>query len=229
MPENTPGKAQELWQELRSVLAGRQSLLDSLLPPVVFLILNALAGFTWAIGGALSVALLIALWRLFKGQALWYALGGVGGVLLAVLLARWLGGSEGYFLPGLLSGGGTVLLCLVSVIVKRPLVAWTSYLTRRWPLGWYWHPQVRPAYSEVTLAWAVFFGLRTYLQYLLYQQGAGQTLGWVQLLTGWPAILVLLVLSYLYGLWRLKNLNGPSVEEFQAGEPPPWDGQQRGF
>jgi hypothetical protein len=109
------------------------------------------------------------------------------------------------------------------------MVAWTSYLTRRWPLGWYWHPQVRPAYSEVTLAWAFFFGVRTFLQYLLFEQGAGQTLGWVQLLTGWPAILILLLLSYLYGLWRLKNLNGPSVEEFQAGEPPPWDGQQRGF
>lgn len=229
MSASKNSRIQELWQELRTVLAGRQGLLDALLPPLAFLIANATLGFNWALWISLALAVLIALWRLLRKQSLWYALGGVAGVGLAVLLARWLGGSEGYFLPGLISGLGTVILCLVSVAAKRPLVAWTSHLTRRWPLDWYWHPKVRPAYSEVTLAWAVFFSLRTYLQYLLFEQGAGQTLGWVQLLTGWPAILILLVFSYLYGLWRLDNLNGPSVKEFQRGDPPPWEGQQRGF
>jgi hypothetical protein len=40
---------------------------------------------------------------------------------------------------------------------------------------------------------------------------------------------VLLIVSYLYGTWRLRNLGGPSVEEFQAGEEPPWESQRRGF
>jgi hypothetical protein len=81
----------------------------------------------------------------------------------------------------------------------------------------------------VTIAWGFFFGLRTLLQLDLFQRQAAETLGLVQLLTGWPALILLLIASYLYGLWRLQNLAGPSVEEFKAGTEPPWAGQKRGF
>ena len=136
--------------------------------------------------------------RVYKRQPLIYAFGGLGGILVAVIITRLLGRAEGFFLPGLLTGSLTFLLCLVSLLFKRPLVAWTSYLTRRWPLEWYWHAHVRPAYSEVTLAWTLFFGLRLLLQLGLFWQGAAQALGWVQLLTGWPALVLLLVASYLF-------------------------------
>jgi len=220
---------QELIAEFRTVFAGRGTLIDSILPPVVYLVLNPLLGFNAALWGSLGAAVVFGFYRLVKGQALTYALAGVGLVLLSVLVARISGRSEGFFLPELVTGALTVVLCLFSVVVKRPLVAWTSYLTRRWPLDWYWHPRVRPAYSEVTLAWGMFFGLRLAIQIQLFQRGAGQALGWTQLLTGWPATLILLVASYLYGLWRLENKGGPSVEEFKAGSPPPWEGQKRGF
>jgi hypothetical protein len=222
-------KFEEILAELRMVLAGRGTIIDSLIPPIVFLIFNALLGLSAALWASLGTALLIGIWRAVKRQPLVYAFGGVGGVLGAVLIALFLGRSEGFFLPGLVTGSLTVVLCLVSVLVKRPLVAWTSYLTRRWPLDWYWHDRVRPAYSEVTLAWTLFFGLRLLLQFQLFRQEAAQALGWVQLLTGWPALILLLIASYLYGVWRLGNLKGPSVEEFEAGAEPPWSGQERGF
>jgi hypothetical protein len=123
----------------------------------------------------------------------------------------------------------TVLLCLLSVLAGRPMVAWTSYITRRWPLDWYWHPKVRPAYSEVTWLWVVFFGLRLLLQFNLFQEQATGLLAVVNVVTGWPATIVLLIVSYLYGTWRLRNLGGPGVEEFKAGAEPPWTGQRRGF
>jgi hypothetical protein len=88
---------------------------------------------------------------------------------------------------------------------------------------------VRPAYSEVTIIWALFFTLRTLIQFELFQQQAAGALGIVQLLTGWPALIILLIASYLYGMWRLQNLGGPSVEEFKSGLEPPWQGQKRGF
>jgi hypothetical protein len=219
----------ELVAELRQVVFKNRKWLDSLLPPLVFILLNAIWGLRIALIGALSMALLIGTYRLLRHQPWSYAIGGVGAVVFAGLIARLIGGAEGYFLPGILSGALTTLLCLISVIIKRPLVAWTSYITRRWPLDWYWLRQVRPAYSEVTLAWALFFALRTFIQYGLFQRQAAGTLGVVQLLTGWPALIILLIASYLYGMWRLNNLGGPSVEEFKAGNPPPWQGQQRGF
>ena len=129
----------------------------------------------------------------------------------------------------MISGALTFVVCLVSGLVGRPIVAYTSYLARRWPLEWYWHPKVRPAYSEVTWTWAVFFGLRLLLQLILFRQEEASLLGLVQFLTGWPATIIVLIVSYLYGTWRLRNLGGPSVKEFESGTEPPWEGQQRGF
>lgn len=223
------GKVLELVEEFRTVFTGRSNLADSIVPPVVFLIVNVLSGFEYAMWGSLAVAWLITVVRLSKRQSLRYAFGGIGGVVLAILIAQLLGRAEGYFLPGMVTGGLTVIGCLVSVIAGRPLVAWTSYIARRWPLAWYWHPRVRPAYNEVTLAWAVFFAIRLGLQWSLFQEQAAGLLGVIQVVTGWPATIVLLVASYLYGTWRLRHLRGPSVEEFKAGAEPPWMGQRRGF
>ena len=222
-------KSDELLAELRSVVFTQNKWFDSVLPPVAFIILNAFTNLELALAGAIIIALLIGIYRLVRRQAWVYALGGVGGVIIAGLIAWFIGGAEGYFLPGIISGALTAVLCLISIIIKRPLVAWTSYVTRRWPLDWYWHPKVLPAYSEVTVIWALFFALRTFLQFELFQQQAASTLGIVQLLSGWPALIILLIASYLYGMWRLQNLGGPSVEEFKSGKEPPWQGQKRGF
>jgi len=148
---------------------------------------------------------------------------------LAVLVARLLNSAEGFFLPPIIGGIATMLLCGGSIIVRRPLVAWTSHFTRRWPRDWYWHPQVRPAYTEVTAVWLLFFSAKLALQLFFFTSGQAEVLAIVNILTGWPATILLLALSYLYGQWRLQNLKGPSVEEFRAGAAPPWIGQRRGF
>jgi hypothetical protein len=229
--ENMPkmqNKSRELLEEFRAV-TGNVGLLDTILPPVLFLLLNGLAGFQTAMYGALGTALLIAILRLRRKQSLVYALAGMGSVALAIAFALLLGRSEGYFLPGIVNGGITIALALVSLLIRKPMVAWTSYLARRWPLEWYWHAQVRPAYTEVTLAWTIFFVLRLWWQVALFQGQNASQLALVNALTGWPATILLLIVSYLYGTWRLAHLHGPSVEEFRNSTPAPWQGQRRGF
>lgn len=222
-------KARELLDELREVLTGRARLLDALVPPLVFVIANAWWELTAAAAAAFAVAVITVAARLARRQQIGYALGGVGGTTVAVLAAALTGRAENYFLPGILSGAATTLLILITLAARRPFVAWTSWVVRGWPLEWYWHPRVRPAYMEVSWLWAGFFGARSYLQWALVGKGSLGALAAARLLTGWPATVVLLVLSYLYGTWRLKRLAGPSVEEFRAQAPPPWRGQQRGF
>jgi len=232
MLENQPatqtGKWRELLDEFRLIL-GNGSLLDAILPPVIFLLINSIFGFQAAMWTSLGVAVLIAALRLWRGQSLLYALAGIGSVGLAILIVWLLGRAEGYFLPNLVSGGMTFALALVSLLIRRPFVAWTSFIARRWPLDWYWHPRVRPAYSEVTIVWTIFFAARLLWQVSLFQAQAASQLAIVNALLGWPALIILLVFSYLYGTWRLGNLNGPSVEEFRNQIPPPWQGQKRGF
>ncbi len=223
------GKFAELLDELRTVVLGRNNWLDILLPPIVFLIANALLSLNAAILITLSIALFISAIRFRRHQSMLYALGGLGAVVIAILAARLFGSVGGYFLPSILSAAGTVLLSVVSIIVGKPLVAWTSFLARRWPLGWYWHPKVRPAYSEVTGLWVMYFSLRALLQWGILQGEGTEAFAALNLLLGWPATIILLLFSYIYGTWRLRNLGGPSVEEFREGAQPPWESQRRGF
>jgi hypothetical protein len=221
-------RLREIGEELRTVLAGRSNLADTIVPPLVFAIANGLFGFDAALLSSLAVSALITLWRLAHHQPLLHAFGGLGGVALAVLLARVLNRAEAFFLPGFINEAATIILCLASLIVRRPLVAWTSHLARGWPLAWYWHPRVLPAYSEVTGIWMLFFALRFVLGFWILRNNPA-ILGIVSVAMGWPLTIILLVASYLYGLHRLRQLRGPSTGEFQAGAPPPWQGQSRGF
>jgi len=222
-------KLRELIDELRSVFGARGTLADAAVPPIAFLVLNAILGFAAALVGALLAVLILGSLRIRRHQSLRHLYGGVGAVILAGLSVRLLDGTGAVLLPGLVSGGLTLLACCVSVVVRRPLVALTSHLIRRWPLQWYWHPKVRPAYGEVTLAWALFYAAKLAVQVVAARSAQDGGLATVYVLTGWPATIALLVASYLYGLWRLGNLQGPSVAEFEAGAEPPWEGQKRGF
>ncbi len=222
-----PSRLVELRDEFSAVLGAR--LVDAILPLLLFLIANAIWGLNFAMWTALGSSILLGVRRIRRNESLTYSLLGVFSVLLAIGLVALLGRAESFFLPGLLSGGLTVGLCLLSLLFKRPLTAWSSFITRRWDLTWYWHPQVRPAYTETTLLWTLFFGLKFWWQLALYQGGDADSLAWVQPLTGFPALVLLLVITYLYGTWRLHNLQGPSVDEFKKNLPAPWLGQQRGF
>ncbi|MCJ7734493.1 MAG: DUF3159 domain-containing protein [Anaerolineales bacterium] len=223
-------KLQELREEIQGVFAGRGiKILDVLLPLLIFLAANALIGFTAALWASIGIAVLIFLVRVFRKENLYYALGGLGGVVLAAGIAVLSGSRAGYFLPGLISGGITILFCMGSAVLKRPLAAWSSFLTRRWPLEWYWHDKIRPAYTEVTLIWALAFSARTGLEYWLFQHQAVNALGATKIFLGWPYTILILILSYLYGIWRLGKLKGPSVSEYLEGKTPPWESQKRGF
>jgi len=122
-----------------------------------------------------------------------------------------------YFLPAIISSALLVLIALV------------SHLTRGCPLDWFWREDVRPAYRSVTWIWTLFFTMRLVIQISLYQRGATGTLAWVNTLLGWPVTIAVLIISYVYGIWCLHQLNGPGVHEYKTGKEPPWEGQARGF
>jgi len=221
--------SKELFEEFKSVFSGSSSLLDSLLPLLLFLIINAAFGFQPALWASLGIGAVITILRLLRRQKAIYALGGLGAALLAICLRYLLDSAQAFFLPAIINGSLTTLVLLTSILVKRPAVAFTSALTRRWPLRWYWHPRVRPAYGEVTAIWVVYSLLKLAVQVVIYRHGNVDGLVLFNLIGGWPALIPLLIISYLYGLKRLRELNDPSVQEFVEALPPPWRSQQRGF
>jgi urea transporter len=136
--------ASEVLSELRAVVLGRASIVDGIIPPLVFGIGNALVNTEVAAILAVSSALMTIAVRLQKGRSLKFALAGLFGVVVAAAFAIWLG-PERFFIPSIISGVAMMLLILISIIAKRPFVAFTSWLARDWALDWCWHPQVRPA------------------------------------------------------------------------------------
>jgi hypothetical protein len=220
-------KLQEIWEELKSVLSG--STIDTVLPPIAFGVVNALFGLTAAVGAAVGLALLLGVLRLIRKQPWQYALAGLLAVGLAAGLALLTRNAASYFIPAIISSAVLLLIALTSIIIGKPLAAWASHLTRGWPLAWFWREDVKPAYMEVTWLWTIFFAIRLVLQIILFQQGAAGGLAWANTLLGWPVTILVLVLSYIYGIWRLHKLGGPGVEEFEAGADAPWKGQTRGF
>ena len=223
------GKAREVIEEFRSVVLGRGGIGDAVLPPLAFLAANALAGTSAGMIAALLTASAFAAFRLIRRQSFIYALIGLGSSLLAFVLSQVLQRAEVFFLPDMITNLALAAVSLLSVVLRRPLVAWTSHLVRRWPRPWYWHARVLPAYTEITLAWAVYFLAQALLQWTVFQLQDPALLAALGLFTGWPGTVVLLIMTYLYGTWRLARLAGPSVAEFRAGTPPPWTGQRRGF
>jgi len=167
--------------------------------------------------------------RLLRRQNIVFALGGLGAALFAIGLRYFLNSSKAFFLPALINDSLIMIALFVSIIVNRPAVAFTSSLTRRWPLDWYWHERIRPAYIEVTYFWAAYYALKLVVLYTVYRQGNLYRLAIINFVSGWPALILLLIISYIYGQKRLQKLKGPSIQEFIQNIPPPWQGQKRGF
>lgn len=216
-----------LKEEIQIIYSGKT--MDALLPPIIFVLAQSRTDLKSAIIFALSIALLLALYRLFKSQGLIYAFGGALGVALAGGYAFYMGNATSYFLPKLITSGIGAALSFISILFGRPLAAYLSHLSRGWPLDWFWRKDVKPAYREVTFAWGILFSIRLLLLFIAYKDENLSALLWLTTLLGTPSTIVVLILTLLYGTFRLKTLKGPGVEEHINNEDAPWKGQTRGF
>lgn len=221
------GRIKEISEELKLVISGKT--FDALLPPLLFAIVNSRYRLTVASILAIALAGLLGIIRLARKQPVRYAVGGLFGVMVASGIAYFSDNAANFYLPKIATSALLVLAALVSLIIGKPMAALTSHLTRGWALDWYWRKDVKPAYQEVTVLWFLFFLLRLVLQLILFRRGDVVELAWTNTLLGMPVTIAGLIVSYLYGIWRLRNLKGPSVEEHREGKPQPWEGQTRGF
>jgi hypothetical protein len=203
------------------VLGNSRIVVDLVAPPLLFVGVATALDLVPAVIAALAFSAVVLVVRAVRGDGVLYAIGGAGGVVTGALFALWSGATEGFFGPDVALSAIYAVVAVVSILVRRPLVAWTSWLIYRWPRDWYWHPKVRPAYSEITWLWALLFGGRAIVQYVLLQRGEVGWLTIANLATGLPAIVLLLVATYAYVTLRLERLGGPDVEEFRAREGDP--------
>lgn len=217
----------DIKHEVKSVIGGKT--LGAILPPLVFVIANNLFGLSWGIFAAATTAVILGVLRYLKGESVKYAAGGLLGVLVASAFAYFAGNAANYFLPRIITSGFLFITAVITLLVGRPMAAIASHLSRGWEMAWFLRKDVKPAYVEVTLVWSVLFLIRMVLQLRLYLGGDLLKQAWMNTLLGAPATLTVLILSYVYGIWRLKKLGGPGIDEFRDNKEPPFRGQVKGF
>lgn len=217
----------DILSELKLVLTGKS--LDILLPPILFLLLNNFWSLTAAIIGSVILGIIFLTRRIIKGDNKYYAFAGLLGVLFASATILLNNNASNYFLPDLISTFSLILITIISLIIKKPLAIWVSHITRAWDIQWFFRKDIYPAYKEVTYFWLFFFIARFSIELYLYINSTLDELVLFNVILGFPVLIGVLTVSYIYGIIRLKSLGGPGIDEFKNQTPPPWKGQRKGF
>lgn len=217
----------DIQEELKQFLSGRT--VDAILPPIIYVIANNFTTLKIAIVIAVAVAGIFTMIRLYRKESILYAIGGLISVVFASSFALLSDNATNYFLPRILGSALLFILLVISLLLRKPAAAILSHLSRGWSFDWFMRKDVKPAYREVTIVWAILAFARMGIQIILYQRGNVSELGWASILLGFPATLTVLIGTLVYGIWRLKKLGGPGIHEFEAGKEPPWEGQKKGF
>jgi len=217
----------EIISELLLVFKGNT--LDVILPPLVFYVTYKFVSLNVAMGVSVSLSLFYLLWRIWKKEKWIYALAGFIGTLFAVGMVVLNKNASNIFLPDLIGTSVLVIATIITLVLKKPLASWVSHITRGWDRNWFYLDSVKPAYTEVTFFWLGFFIVRLAIEITLYLNSSVETYAIFNIISGLPVTIVVLSISYVYGIWRLHQLNGPGVEEFLNRELPPYKGQRKGF
>lgn len=194
-----------LTDQLHRTLLSPQGVVDSLLAPLVFLVVFKLAGLGPATIAAGALALAVVALRTLTGKDTAAAWGGAAGVLIGCLIARATGTGEGFFWPKVATNALWALALMVSIAVRRPLVGVAWALLHRQPPSWGFRRQVRGTFAALTALWAAGYLLRVgvYLKLLAGDQDATGALAVAQMAMGLPLTGALIAVTWLVAARRL--------------------------
>ena len=113
-----------------------------------------------AISAALAAALVVFGIRLIRREGLMPAVSGLLGVAICAFIAHRTGDAKGYFLFGIWSMLAYAVACVVSILVRWPLIGVAWHLVTGEGTAWRRNRAVLRAYDLATACWAVVFGAR---------------------------------------------------------------------
>lgn len=194
-------------QTLEEMFGGRSGIVDSAVPPIVFVAVNAIRhDVRDAALAAIGSAVLLLLFRLVSRQRTRHVFSGLVGVAISAAIAVRTGRASNFFIPGIVLNAGYVTIFLLSVVFRRPIIGIVLKQFSDKPAEWHKHPQVRRAYAELTLMWAVMYGVRVVVQETLRRQDADGALAVTKIALGYPPLLLLLAITMPYLRWRTREV-----------------------
>jgi hypothetical protein len=182
---------------LADAIGGPRGIIDTGLPALVFVIVNAIGGLTPAIYAALAFGVLLFIFRLIRKEPIRQALSGFVGLGIAVLVASRTHSAKGFFLPGILLQCVWAAASLFSIVIRRPYIGFVMAALDVKFLRWRRDPALLRAMTWATAIWGAVFLLRAVVQGLLYWANHPGWLAVVKIAMGWPLFAGALALSYL--------------------------------
>ena len=220
-------KFNDIKKDFQDLTIANENFLDAVLAPGFFVSISRFQDLQTSILLTVGLIIVTFAYRIVRKESIRNSLIGVAGTSIALAIAQVQGTASGFFLPGIIRDLSIALVGFVTILIGRPFTIYTSKSIRGWPLDWFLHEKVKPAYREVAIIWVVFLGLKGLMQ--LYFFSSPEILAVIKLATSNQTTIFLLVLTYIYGQKKLIKLGGPSVEEYRKKIPPPWSSQQSGF
>ncbi|MFE1166425.1 DUF3159 domain-containing protein [Nocardiopsis sp. NPDC058789] len=210
--ERTPAAPPvDLRQEVLKGVGGPVGMLCSVLPVVVFAVLVPFLSLLAAIGGAVAVALALAVFRLWRGEKLMPALGGVFGVAVAGGLAAATGSANDFFLIGIWASLVGAVVLFVSLVARRPLTGVVWNAVHGGGHAWREDRSTLLVHDLATAAVTLMFAGRFAVRQWLYVADSTTGLAIADTVTGLP----LTALAVVVVVWAFRRstrrLRGPGT------------------
>jgi hypothetical protein len=182
---------------LLAAVGGIRGLVESILPPLLFLVIFTITQqLVPSVLAPLGLALVFIVVRVVARQPVLTAVVGALGVGLSAGLALLSGRAEDNFLPGLIINAVLLVVMLGSLAVRRPLIGVMVGLMTG-DSTWRADPAKARVAVIVTILWAVLPALRLAVEVPFYIAGDAAGLAAMKLLLGLPPYAILLWVSWL--------------------------------
>jgi Protein of unknown function (DUF3159) len=190
---------------LTRLLGGRGGALDASVPPLAFAAGWLVAGWAgaegtaavhWAGAAALLSALVIAGWRLRRGDRPRAVLIGLLGVAVAVLIVLRTGRAVDFFLIQIVSNAVSALAWMVSIAIRWPLLGVVVGIVLGQRARWRRDPHLVSGYSRASWIWVAQYLIRLAVFIPLYVADKVVALGVARAALTWPLVAGCVALSW---------------------------------
>ena len=191
-----------------NAMGGKKGLIDSGLPPLVFLLVfNFTKDVQRSSYAALALSLILTVLRLARRETIQHAISGVIGVAICAWLSNRSGKAEDFYLPGLWTNAIYGTVYLISIVARWPIIGVIIGPLLEENFRWRKDPERTKVYIKATWLWVAMFVIRLIVQYPLYLAGNVNALGTARLIMGYP-----LFIATAWATWIVIK-NGPKLRE----------------
>ncbi|WP_117215295.1 DUF3159 domain-containing protein [Allorhizocola rhizosphaerae] len=210
-------------ESLSRLLGGRRAAVDATVGPMVFGAAYFATGKSigWACVAAVVASLLIAAWRLSRGDKPRAVLLGLLGVVVGALIALYTGQPENFFAIRLATNAASALAWAVSIVVRWPLLGVIVGTVLGQKGSWRHDPELLRAYSRGSWVWVMQYVVRVAVWVPLWWAGQVGALSVSTIVLTWPLVAACLAVSW----WVIQKtlpdghpgIRHPRVVESSAG------------